>query len=279
MSFEKLFSVGSWPRASGLRRRTDVALSLRDRKALCLTDIVPANNLQVPIRVTLACACPVAEQQGYFAASSRHNFTRFQQARSVDAVDWTKPEFLYAAAAVVTGLLLIAIVAMIVWRLRRRPAAQPTPDTDLSIHVARLPLGGPQESGPRLECYGVPVRLAVVVVAPVGRAGAVPAQEQWPKLFECLLPGLIDVIGADQPLIRFWPAQLSSQGFTHTFFHRVALPGDHGQNTPWCSVAGKFNFAGQSFLAGLVCCAAGPNGLSPIVVQQGMWLDVLRVRR
>jgi hypothetical protein len=59
----------------------------------------------------------------------------------------------------------------------------------------------------------------------------------------------------------------------------VTLPGDRGKGTAWCSLAGKFRAAGQVFLAGLVACAAKPNGLGQFVIQhEGQWNDVLRIK-
>jgi hypothetical protein len=65
-----------------------------------------------------------------------------------------------------------------------------------------------------------------------------------------------------------------------SFSNHAALPGDRGKNTPWCSIAGRFEADGQRFLAGLICTAAAPNSLGQIMIQHdGMWLDVLRIRR
>ena len=96
---------------------------------------------------------------------------------------------------------------------------------------------------------------------------------------ENLLPGLREIIGRHQPQVMLWPNQLSSQGFLQAFFNLAALPGDHGKGTPWCSAAGKFEGGGQQYLAGLICCSAGPNSLGEITVDKpGQWLSVLRVR-
>jgi hypothetical protein len=59
----------------------------------------------------------------------------------------------------------------------------------------------------------------------------------------------------------------------------VALPGDRGKGTPWCSIAGRLQVGDRLFLIGLVCCAHQPNALSQFVVQhEGQWLDILRIR-
>jgi len=180
------------------------------------------------------------------------------------------------AAAVISAVLLF------VWWsfFRRRPAPPPPSPSELKVDVASLPAHGPGAEEPRLECYGVPVRLGVLVLAPVGRSGAIPPAEQLLNVVDLLLPGLVDVVSEHQPLVRFWPPQLSSQGFVNSFFHNCLLPGERGKGTPWCSVAGKFNAGGEMYLAGLVCCADRPNGLGQIAItHEGQWNDVLRITR
>jgi hypothetical protein len=147
------------------------------------------------------------------------------------------------------------------------------------LDVEALPFVGVPASGPRLEYYGTPVRLAALVLAPAGRGVALPTNEHVPKLLEDLIPGLAQVIHAQRPVFRRWPQQLSSQGFTQLFFSKVALPRDRGKGTPWCSAAGKFESEGKQFLVGIICRADAPNSLSQTVVQHhGQWHDVLRVK-
>jgi hypothetical protein len=181
------------------------------------------------------------------------------------------------AGALLALLLLLAIVLS--W-LRHRAKARTFADrADLSVDVNALPARGPALAGPQLTFYGTPVRLAVLILAPVGREGELPAATQLPHIFEQLLPNLNAVLDRDEPIFRRWPAQLSSQGFLHSFFHHLALPGDRGKNTPWCSVAGKFSADGAQFLVGMVCCSDRPNGFSQVVIEhEGRWLEVVRVR-
>ena len=182
-----------------------------------------------------------------------------------------------AGAAAVALLFLFVLI----WLLRlRRPVSDERRSPDLSIDVADLSDHGPPDRGPHLEVYGTRVRLSVVILAPVGRDGAIPPLEQLPELVEQLIPGLAPLLASHQPVVRCWPGQLSSQGFVQAFFNLVALPGERGKGTPWCSVAGKFGADGHQFLAGLVACADEPNGLSQFVIQhEGQWNDVLRVKR
>lgn len=182
-------------------------------------------------------------------------------------------------AAPAAGALLLLIIVLVIL-FRRGPAETATDRAaDRSIRVGDLPQSAPRAAGPVLTFYNVPVRLSVLVMAPVGRSGEIPPQEELPNIVEQLLPGLMQVLAADQPIFRRWPAQLSSQGFAQAFFNNVPLPGDRGKGTVWCSIAGKFEADGQAYLAGLVCQSENPNSLNEVTAQQiGDWLDVLRVQ-
>lgn len=184
---------------------------------------------------------------------------------------------LLGGIAIVAGLLLIALA----FRLFRRRAGPPeSPAPDLHIDLATLPEHGPDPEGPWLEIYGLPVRLAVVVLAPAGRNSPTPEESELSELTESLVPGLWEIVQAHRSLVRCWPFQLSTQGFAHSFFNNVQLPGDRGKGTPWCAVAGRFELGERQFLAGLIGVADRPNSLSQVTVTHvGQWLDVLRVRR
>jgi hypothetical protein len=185
---------------------------------------------------------------------------------------------LLAGGAALLAVLLVILVAVArLLRRRNKPAA--APPVDLRLRVADLPSAGPATDGPRLEFYGVPVRLAALILAPAGRNNSLPPDTELPSTVDCLIPGLTDVLAAHRPVIRAWPFQLSTQGFEHAFFNNVQLPGDRGKGTPWCSVAGRFEAGSRQFLAGLLCVADRPNSLGQVTVAHvGQWMDVLRVK-
>jgi len=181
--------------------------------------------------------------------------------------------------AVLAVLVVVIGLAVILFLLRQFRTRRMPAESDLSIDVLRLDASGPGDKSPRLEYYGTPVRLAVLVLAPAGRSSELPPKDEMRTTIDRLIPGLADVVDAHQPIFRRWPEQLSSQGFAQKFFANVRLPGDRGRGTPWCGVAGKFDAGQQQLLVGLVCCADRPNALNQVIVQhEGLWHDVLRVR-
>lgn len=186
------------------------------------------------------------------------------------------------SGAIAIGVVVIVIVLLAALGRRFRPGGGSPAllDGKLTIDLSQEKVGGPPEQGPRLEYYGTPVRLAVLVLAPSGRGTQVPDASHLRGVVELLIPGLSEVLDFHQPVFRRWPEQLSAQGFSHAFSTHIELPGDKGKGSPWCSVAGRFDVGEGHLLAGLVCKAAKPNSLGQIVIQhEGLWHDVLRVRK
>jgi len=183
---------------------------------------------------------------------------------------------LAAWAAVAVFLLVDFLVLRAI--LRRRRAARQTPD-DLVVDVSFLPDVPPPLAPPVLEFYNIPVRLAAVVLAPVGRASELPAREELPEVIDSIVPGLDQVAAAHEPLIKAWPRQVSSRGFAHAFFANLRLPGDRGTRTLWSAVAGIIRVGETPMMAGVVLRAERPNRYGNIIVEnEEQWFSILRVR-
>ena len=180
--------------------------------------------------------------------------------------------------AVLAVLLLVGLFVLrkILERRKRRP---PIVEPELKIDVSTLGTDGPPAEGPVLEFYNIPVRLAVLVLAPAGRGHDLPAEEEIPAVVEMVLPGLSRIVDTHRPLYRRWPVQLSWRGFAHTFFTNVRLPGDDGRGTPWSSVAGIVKTSEGSVMAGLVLRSEQATGFGhEIIEREGEWLRVLQIR-
>jgi len=186
-------------------------------------------------------------------------------------------EWLVAAG----GAAVLLLIVVIVWRIIAARAKGPVrPVVDLAIDITTLGRQGPPPGPPVLECHNLPVRLAAVVLAPAGRVQEVPSDAGLAQLFEALVPGLAAVVAAHRPLVRRWPAQLSTQGFAHAFFQQVRLPGEGGRGTPWCSAAGVMKLDDRPLMVGLVMRTEKPTSHGQtIIVSAEKWLDLLRVRR
>ncbi|MEX0713891.1 MAG: hypothetical protein WD278_16255 [Pirellulales bacterium] len=181
-----------------------------------------------------------------------------------------------ASLLVLLGLLFAA-GAVFIWLRRRRPL--PTAPRPLDIDLAELGSGGPAAGVPALELYHVPVRVAALVLAPAGRGHDLPPTERLQDLLDAFMPGLARVLHAHHARIKFWPPQLSTQGFANALFAHLRLLGTPGKDSPWCAVAGRFEAEGRALLVGMLLCAATPNNLGHFTFErQAQWLDAVRVK-
>jgi hypothetical protein len=196
---------------------------------------------------------------------------------AISAVPWITIGLVVAGLAIVLSILAATFQWVRRFFRRRRPrTAAGAPQ--YVIDVAALGEGGPPSGPLAMEVFNLPMRLAAVVLAPAGRGNDLPPADGLPQVFDAIVPGLDRIVAAHNSLVRRWPAELSSRGFAHKFFASVRLPGDGGKGTPWSSVAGGFKFHGVPMMAGLVFCAASPNGFGQMTIDsEEKWLGYLRV--
>lgn len=175
-------------------------------------------------------------------------------------------------AAAVFGVIVVLLLS-----LRHSDDAHEDLAPDNSLEIGSLTRALP-ETGPSLEVYGVPVRLAAVIVAPSGR-GETLNEAQAMEIVGQLAPRMDEVAISHEPRWLCWPSQLSTRGFRTMFVNRVPLPGDRGRGTCWCTATGKLTLGDRQWLLGLVFVSATPSPLSDIELEhEGRWPDVLRVR-
>ncbi len=181
----------------------------------------------------------------------------------------------------VAGVLLLLVILGIVDRLwlrlfRRKSSAtfKPGPVEDLAlIPPPLLPPGEKQ-----FMIYHVPARLRLIVAAPAG-ADRVTDEKKVKKELERLWPGVREVLVADKPRIRLWPAQLSQQGFVATFHQHLCRPDPEAKSSPWISVAGKIQLEDQALLLGLVFRTEEKTTFGQMTLEPHQWRDILRLGR
>jgi hypothetical protein len=183
---------------------------------------------------------------------------------------------------VLGGLLALLVAREVVrtgLRLFRRTRRALDEDSAADFDVAALAVPDRDWKGARLTVYHVPVRVGLVVVAPLSRDTESPDEADVPALLDKIVPGLGQVADAEDALRVIWPRQYSASGFAHRLARHVKLPGQMGRDTPWCLVAGRASVRNEVFVVGLALAAATPNNLTLITIESDhQWLDVLRVR-
>jgi hypothetical protein len=193
---------------------------------------------------------------------------------------WVKPA-LGAGLAVLVVLLLL----LLVWRLfggRSRRPDQETPETDesgLIEDLASFPPPPPRPEGSlHLSVRGVPVRVRLVVLAPLGR-GAVIQPDHAVDFLDQVVNGLSTLTRQDQARVRLWPAQLSGHGF-HPMFLRLARRTEAlHEPSPWVLVAGQARIGARHVLVGLALQARNPVILEGLNPEPDDWYTLLRVEQ
>jgi hypothetical protein len=170
---------------------------------------------------------------------------------------------------------LIAFVLLILF-LRPRRKALLDPEAGMAEDLASYP-PSPEGVGPqRLMVQGLPTRVRLAVVAPVG-APKVAEDGNVEPLLDRVVRGLGTAVSQDRARVRQWPLGLSRAGFMPTFFRRVHRPEPAGTPSHWVLLAGPARAGTQQFLLGLALWADEPNLLGNLAVQQGEWNALLRV--
>ena len=114
------------------------------------------------------------------------------------------------------GLLVLVVLALLtrkVVRLFQKPREVSLVDPLRVVDLSNEALGATSRLD--LKVHNLPVRLGVVVLAPLGRI-ELPDEDELPSILDGLVPGLGAFIAIDKPIIRTWSNQVSVGGFANT---------------------------------------------------------------
>jgi len=181
----------------------------------------------------------------------------------------------------VAGLLLFLIVVALIrglWRVlfprRSRPALL---DFGPKENLDELPLAADPAGKRRLTVEGVPVRLRLVVLAPLGKKHPISADAVGETL-DRVLWGLGTMYQQDRPAVRIWEPQLSHQGFAAAFHRAMLKPEPEGRPSRWILVAGQTPARPHSILLGLAMWSDNVNLIGRLTLEPGQWANVLRIQ-
>jgi hypothetical protein len=184
--------------------------------------------------------------------------------------------------AIIGVLAALCFLLLLSSALRRwRKSAIETASSELLEEVFSYPPAPnlPADAKP-LVLYGLPVRLRLVVLGPMGKdAGEINANDV-DQIMERMVPGLSTRLRMDLPRIRLWPTQLSQSGFIAAFRRNTPLPDVEVKLRSWVLVVGKVLLDGKPIAVGLAMQSTEPNTFGPIVLQHAhQWMEVLRIGR
>jgi hypothetical protein len=193
------------------------------------------------------------------------------------------PEELRELWLVVLGAIALIILLPLAWYQRRffralvgLPHRPPRQEPKLDEDLAKLP-PPPARIGPRrLMVLGVPARLRLVVIAPLGKGGSVN-EAAVDDLLNQVRWGLAAISREDQAAIRFWPPQLSAHGFPAVFQRSIHGAGPDGQPSRWVLMAGPTPPRPRSLLLGLVLWTDEATNIGRLTVEHSQWIAGLNI--
>ena len=174
--------------------------------------------------------------------------------------------------SIVGGALLLSLLLILFLRRGRRPPMDA--EGGLVEKLVEYPPPGPGPS--RLFLHGQPVRVRLVVMAPMGKR-SLPSDGAVEPALERVVRGLGNIVRQDRPRVRAWPAQLSQHGFAPTFFRLTHRPEPAGKPSPWLLAAGPVRADGQQFLLGLALFADVPTADNNLILDATQWSEWFRV--
>lgn len=181
-----------------------------------------------------------------------------------------------AVGAVLILLLVASVVGWLFGRRRRRIVELPDLTEDLASYPPPPALWGDR----RLTVYDLPVRVRLVVLAPLGTESVQVREEDVGQVLDLVVPGLSAMLKTDKPRVRIWPTQLSQQGFVAAFRRHAQRPDPENPLSRWVLVMGKALIGRRPVALGFALLADRDNTLNRVVVEQPhQWMEVLRLKR
>ena len=176
------------------------------------------------------------------------------------------------------GLIVLLIMWAIASKIRasmQRPEA--VPQADLSEDLRSIPAAAPSTGARRLTVDGVPVRLRLVVVAPSG-VETIVNPDTVNTLLDRVVVGLGEIAEHDRPRVRVWPAQLSYEGFAHSFHRNTPIPEGERAPSPWILVAGRAQIGDVNVMIGLGLQSIRPTTLGRRTLKSHEWPETFRIK-
>src|SRR5262249_25616575 len=149
---------------------------------------------------------------------------------------------------------------------RKRPLPAGEPGLDIDVGRLLPPLGLPGTR--RLMVQGLPARLRLAGIAPLGHGADHALPGPGADLLARVLPGLGALIWREGARVAGWPPQVSKAGFAPKFHAHARLPAGPEGASRWVLAAGPVHAGGKAFALGLVLWADQPNHLGRMTVSE-----------
>jgi hypothetical protein len=186
-------------------------------------------------------------------------------------------QLILLGGAALVVILVLVVLLFIVRRLFAKSAAGPTQERGVEGEDLGTYPPPPPPGAWSVIVEGVPVRIRLVIVAPIGKGNPVDADNAATRLDQ-VVRGLGPAIQQDKARIRVWPMQLSNQGFGPTLHRQVTRPEPDGKPSRWIVIAGQTPARPKPLLVGLALQADEVNSIGRLTLTPEQWSEVLRVQ-
>lgn len=177
------------------------------------------------------------------------------------------------------GLILLLLLAALLRRAVRRKQMKRKKASPLREAPAEYP-PPPATPRPVLTFRNLPVRLRLIVLAPLGHGAGGIDIEEVEALLDALTPGLGGCVRQDRPRVRIWPTQLSAAGFAAAFRRETELPGAEHDPSHWVLLAGRALVQRRPIVLGLALWSAVETTLGTMTLDEPHeWPRVLMVEQ
>jgi hypothetical protein len=177
----------------------------------------------------------------------------------------------------VIGFIFLLIAWSLLKRLFAKRRAVST-EMDLTEDLGAYPIPPALWGTRRLTLHGLPVRIRLVVAAPLGHEGRYVHADQMERLLDQIVPGLSHFLNADKPRVVVWPTQLSAQGFAAAFRRNAQRPDPDKPLSRWVLVMGRGLVDRRPLVFGFAMLADKDNTLGRVELQHPhQWMEVLRL--
>jgi len=175
------------------------------------------------------------------------------------------------------ALLIVLIGARYVARFLRKPSREPQSRSSFDLDLTSIERALADAVRFPLRVYHLPVRLGLVVVAPLGHEAGVVDVDAIPDLLDQAVPGLGKVQRELKAKTWVWPVQMSANGFRHALTAHLRVEGKDVKGSRWCLVTGRVVTQDHQYMWGLGLYSHEPNNLGCVAVESEFkWLDVVR---
>lgn len=205
--------------------------------------------------------------------------------RTLDPLLQSLPEGFSEYGIVIFLAAVLAVLLPVAWYQRRiigvlvtgRAPTGPRFPEPLEIDLSACPAPSASAGNRRIVVEGLPARVRLVVLAPLGTVSVVE-EGQTEEILNNVIWGLGSVAIHDRPQVVVWPPQLSAHGFAAVFHRLTRKQEPDGQPSRWVLLGGPTPPRPRPVLLGLGLWTDEPTTIGRLPMQPSQWFNSLHIQ-